>query len=99
MTASASASPVPTVPPPSIRDAVRAGAAVTGRVPIPAIRGLPVLGSALEFRRDRLGLLAQVAALGPIARYQLGPVPVHMVTDGALAHQILVEQADGFMKS
>jgi len=99
MAASASVSPLRAVPTPTIRDAVRAGAAVTGKVPIPALPGLPVLGNVLEFRRDRLGLLAQVAALGPIARYHLGPVPVHMITDGALAHEILVDQADGFMKS
>jgi cytochrome P450 len=82
-----------------LRAAARAGAAVTGVAPIPTLAGLPLLGSALEFRRDRLGLLDRVARLGPVARFHLGPVPVHLVTDPELAHGILVDQADSFVKS
>jgi cytochrome P450 len=83
----------------SIRDAIRAGAAVAGPAPIPALRGLPVLGSALTFRNDRLGLMARLAAMGPVARYDLGPLPVHMISDPDVVHAMLVDSAGAFVKS
>ena len=86
-------------PPISVRNTIRAGAAVSGPSPIPALTGLPVLGSMLTFRNDRLGLMSSMMRLGPVARYQLGPVPIHVVSDGALAHEMLVEQPDAFIKS
>jgi cytochrome P450 len=86
-------------PPCSLRDAVRAGAAVRGPRSIPALRGLSVLGSVLTFRNDRLGLMSRLGALGPIARYQMGPVPVHVITDAALAGELLVDHAGDFVKS
>jgi len=78
---------------------MRAGAGVTGPATIPDLRGLPVLGSMLLFRSDLLGLLSRMAALGPVARFHLGPVPVHVLTDGALAQAALVDHADAFRKS
>src|SRR5213595_797282 len=66
---------------------------------VPTLPGRPIVGNLLEFRRDRLRVFDQVGALGPIARFHLGPLPVHVVTDGALAQEILVDRADDFMKS
>src|SRR5687768_11913768 len=83
----------------SVRDTIRAGAAVSGPSPIPAVPGLPLLGSALAFRKHRLALMSRVASMGPVARYDLGPVPIHVVSDAALAHEMLVEQPDAFIKS
>src|SRR5262245_42923568 len=57
---------------------------------MPTVRGLPVLGSMLAFRNDRLGVLRRVAALGPVARFSVGPLPVYAITDADLAHDVLV---------
>src|SRR5690349_2238738 len=66
---------------------------------IPAVPGLPLLGSLLKFRRDRLGLQEDAARTGPIARVQLGPVALHVISDPDLAHEVLVTQAADFKKS
>jgi cytochrome P450 len=66
---------------------------------IPTISGRPLLGSLLEFRRDRLALQRRLAGAGDLARFHLGPVRVHAVSSAALAHEVLVEKADAFIKS
>jgi cytochrome P450 len=74
-------------------------AAPRGAAPIPAVPGLPLVGNLFAFRRDRLALHDQAAALGPIARLSLAHIPIHIVTCGELAHEILVDQAASFRKS
>ncbi|MDQ3367525.1 MAG: cytochrome P450 [Myxococcota bacterium] len=66
---------------------------------IPAMPGLPVIGNLLDFRRDRLGLQDRAARLGPIARVSLAHIPIYIVTDADVAHQILVDEAAAFKKS
>jgi cytochrome P450 len=66
---------------------------------VPKIKGLPLIGNFLDFRRDRLGLHEQAAQLGPIARFALGPLNLHIITDADLAHQVLTTEADAFVKS
>ncbi len=66
---------------------------------VPAVPGLPVIGNLLEFRRDRLGLQDKAMALGPVARLKLVHIPLYVVTDADLAHQVLVDDADAFKKS
>jgi cytochrome P450 len=66
---------------------------------VPAVPGVPLLGNLLQFRRDRLALQDLAARTGPIARLQLAHVPVYVVTDADLAHDVLVTRADGFKKS
>ena len=68
-------------------------------VSVPAVPGLPLFGNFLAFRRDRLALQDEAAKLGPIARIQLGPLPIYIVTDAELAHEVLATQADAFVKS
>jgi cytochrome P450 len=65
--------------------------------PVPG--GLPLLGNLLQFRRDRLGLQDRAARTGPIARVQLAHIPVYIVTDADLAHEVFVVHADKFTKS
>jgi cytochrome P450 len=67
--------------------------------PIPHVPGLPVLGNLLQFRADRLGLQAAAARQGPIARLQFAHIPVYVVTDADLAHEVFVTKADQFRKS
>jgi cytochrome P450 len=66
---------------------------------IPAVPGLPFIGNLLDFRRDRLGLQDHAARTGPIARVQLAHIPVYIVTDADLAHEVLVVQNEAFTKS
>ncbi len=66
---------------------------------VPALAGLPVLGSLLAFRRDRLALHDEAARTGPIVRFNLGGLPLYTVTCADLAHEILVEQAAAFKKT
>src|SRR2546423_13201373 len=66
---------------------------------IPQVPGLPLIGNLLDFRRDRLGLQDHAARTGPIARVQLAHIPVYIVSDADLAHEVLVVQNDAFSKS
>jgi cytochrome P450 len=66
---------------------------------IPVVPGLPLLGNLLDFRRDRLGLQDLAARTGPIARVQLAHIPIYIVSDADLAHEVLVVQNDSFTKS
>jgi cytochrome P450 len=67
---------------------------------IPNVRGsLPLLGNLFQFWSDRLGLQDLAARTGPIARIQLANIPVYIVTDADLAHEVLVEQNASMTKS
>jgi cytochrome P450 len=66
---------------------------------IPAVPGQPLLGNLGAFRKDRLALQDAAAALGPISRFQLLNIPVYVVTDADLAHQLLVEHGEVTKKS
>ncbi|MBP9089192.1 MAG: cytochrome P450 [Kofleriaceae bacterium] len=79
---------------PSQRNRLHPAAASVPRVP-----GLPLIGNFLDFRRDRLGLHQLAAEIGPIARFALGPLNLHVITDGELAHQVLTTEADAFIKA
>jgi cytochrome P450 len=60
---------------------------------------LPILGQLLDFRRARMRVFADAAAAGPLARIRLGWLDVLVVTDAALARQVLVDHADAMVKS
>lgn len=66
---------------------------------VPVLRGLPLIGNLLEFRRDRLGMHDAAAEVGPVARLQLMHVPIYSVTDADVAKAVLVDQAASFKKS
>ncbi len=67
---------------------------------IPVARGWPLLGQLPAFRWQRLRVLTDVPArYGPMATVPLGPFEIILVTDAALAREVLVEQADAFAKS
>lgn len=52
-----------------------------------------VLGHALEFRRDPLGLLAQARDHGDVVRIRFGPFPVYLLNSPGAIRQALVGQA------
>jgi len=65
-----------------------------------ALRGAPLVGNLFEFRSRRLELQLRVLReCGDLGVMRIGPVPVHAVSSAELAHQILVEHADAFVKS
>jgi cytochrome P450 len=65
-----------------------------------ALRGAPLVGNLFEFRSRRLELQQRVLReCGDLGVMHIGPVPVHAVSSAELAHQILVEHADAFVKS
>jgi cytochrome P450 len=66
---------------------------------VPPVPGLPLVGNLLQFRRDRLALQDSAARTGPIARVMLAHIPIYIVTDADLAHEVLVVQAASFKKS
>ena len=66
---------------------------------VPGVPGWPLIGNLLKFRSDRIGLQEDAARTGPIARVQLAHLPLYIVTDADLAHQVLVDDAAKFMKS
>jgi len=66
---------------------------------IPLVPGLPLIGNMLAFRKDRLALQDAAARTGPIARIQLAHIPVYIVTDADIAHEVLVDRAAAFKKS
>jgi cytochrome P450 len=67
-------------------------------LPVAVLSGPPLIGSLRWFQRDRLGLFAELAARGPVTRFRLGPMEVHMISEPSLAEEVLVGQAEAFRK-
>ncbi|MBK9035893.1 MAG: cytochrome P450 [Myxococcales bacterium] len=59
--------------------------------------GLPLVGKLFEFRRDRLGFQMRMADAG-ITRTRVANRTVYIITDADLAHEVLVEHEDAFIK-
>ena len=68
-------------------------------ISVPAVPGLPLVGNLLQFRANRLALQDLCARTGPISRVQLAFMPVYVVTDADLAHEMLSTRATSFRKS
>jgi cytochrome P450 len=66
----------------------------------PTMRGLPLLGSLLDFRpRHRLAMLRRITdECGDMAQVQLGPMRSIVLSSAELVHEFLVEKADEFQK-
>lgn len=63
------------------------------------VPGHPILGHLLAFRNDRIGFQHDLARRGDIARLRVGLFKVTMLSAPELAHELLVEHQDAFMKS
>lgn len=71
----------------------------TGIHAIPRAPGrVPLLGHAWRLWRDPYGTLERLRETGPLVRLDLGPMPVVVVTDVGLLHEVLVRQAGAFDK-
>ncbi|MSR65677.1 MAG: cytochrome P450 [Verrucomicrobiae bacterium] len=66
----------------------------------PGPRGLPLLGSALDFRRDVLGLMLEnVRRHGDIVRFHIGPFVTHLVNDPESIERVLVTNQQNYNKA
>lgn len=70
-------------------------------LPVPATRqlppgpkGLPLLGSMLEFRRDPLAFLRHTATYGPVSYCRILHYSVYLLNDPALIEQVLTQTND-----
>jgi cytochrome P450 len=67
---------------------------------VPRLPGSFVFGNLFDFQKDRIGLQHRVAReLGDIAELRIGFIPLLMMSSPALAHEMLVEKQDAFIKS
>ena len=67
--------------------------------PVPRVPQRRFLGNLLDFRDDRLGLLRRALETDArVAQITLGPIPVTLVNDADLAHEVLVERPADFVK-
>jgi cytochrome P450 len=66
---------------------------------IPELRGQPLLGSLPAFRSDLIGLLQTTSALGPLSRFRMFRIPIHVVTDTSIAQEVLIEKQPSFKKT
>lgn len=61
---------------------------------IPFIRGLPLVGSLLDFQKDRMGFLHRISQEhGDIVSFQLGPLQFVLLNSPALVTELLVDHA------
>jgi len=59
---------------------------------------VPLVGSAVQIRRDPLGFVQQIRAYGEVATFRLGPRDVYVVNHPDLIRQMLVTDAGKFHK-
>ncbi len=72
----------------------------TTRTGAPRVPGLPLIGNLIDFQKDRIGFATRVAREhGDLVEVRIGFIPVLMATSPALAHEVLVEKNDAFVKS
>src|SRR5271157_5603283 len=60
---------------------------------VPAVPGGRLMGYAVEFRRDPLGLFQRAREYGDVVRLRFGPVPVYLLNSPGAIRQALVSQA------
>lgn len=66
---------------------------------LPALKGMPILGSILEYRRDFLGLLKQVAAVDDLATFKILGEQLILVNSPELLHELLITHGHKLNKS
>jgi cytochrome P450 len=70
----------------------------TKRIAVAEMRGLPVVGNFLEFRKDRLALQLRAATSADVTRLKMFWRTVWLVGSHELAQQVLVTDEDCFIK-
>lgn len=62
----------------------------------PGPRGLPIVGSLLEFARDPIAFLQRAVKHGDIVSFRAGPTRMHLLASAALVREVLVERSAEF---
>lgn len=66
----------------------------------PGPKGLPLIGSFLEFQRDRLGFLLRVAEhYGDVSFFRFGPRNIYFINNPQLIEDVLIKNNRKFTKS
>ena len=66
----------------------------------PGPKGLPIFGNALTFAKDpRLALMAWARQYGPVVRFHLGPMVVHVVSEPRGVKHVLQTHAENYHKA
>jgi cytochrome P450 len=66
----------------------------------PGPKGTPIVGNTLAFVRDPRGtVMAWARQYGPLVRFQLGPMVVHLVADPEHVRQVLQTNSDNYYKA
>jgi cytochrome P450 len=65
----------------------------------PGPKGIPLIGSLLDFYRDILGFLTKAAHYGDISHFKLGPRDVFLLNHPELIKDVLVTHHRNFLKS
>ncbi|HVV88272.1 MAG TPA: cytochrome P450, partial [Kofleriaceae bacterium] len=68
-------------------------------VPLADAPGLPLVGSLIDLRRDRLGLHHRAVMQADVTRLRVAWRTAWIVGSHPLAHQVLVDDADAFVKT
>ena len=68
-------------------------------VPIATAPGLPLVGNLIQIQRDRLGLHLRCVMSADVTRLRIAWRTGWVVGTAPLAHQVLVEDADAFVKA
>ena len=69
-------------------------------LPIPSIKGHPVLGHLQAFRKDRAAMQLRVAREQPeIAKLRVGFIPTVMIGSPSMAHELLAVKHASFLKA
>ena len=71
----------------------------TSPLRVAELRGLPVLGRLLHFRRDRLGLHEEAASAGDIVRIPMLHRSIWVISSPDLVQKVLIEEEDAFIKA
>ncbi len=65
---------------------------------LPSVPGAPVVGNALQFRRDRLGFLRDSAEYGDAVRFRIGPVDAVLMSHPDAVRDLLAARQRDFRK-
>lgn len=69
-------------------------------LPIPRMKGHPLLGHLQGFRKDRVGMQLRVAREQPeIVKLRVGFIPTVMIGSPAMAHEVLATKHGSFVKA
>jgi cytochrome P450 len=71
---------------------------IASRKIAPGPKGVPILGMLPAASRDRLQMCLDLADMGDVVRFKMGPYLIHFLSDPASAHHVLVDNHKNYDK-